>query len=77
MDINKIIDIIHTLKEEGEGGGPTNNVGDGNIAGTIEAGDDPPFFMGRIGRFKARKKKKYISGGKGSRSKWLKYLKTK
>jgi hypothetical protein len=42
MDINKIIDIIHTLKEEGEGGGPTNNVGDGKIAGTIEAGDDPP-----------------------------------
>jgi hypothetical protein len=74
MNINKIIDIIHTLKEEGEGGGPTNNVGDGNIAGTIEAGDDPPFFMGR---FKPRKKKKYISGGKGSRSKWLKYLKTK
>ncbi len=74
MDINKIIDIIHTLKEEGEGGGPTNNVGDGNMAGTIEAGDDPPFFMGR---FKARKKKKYISGGRGSRSKWLKYLKTK
>jgi hypothetical protein len=62
MDINKIIDIIHTLKE------------DGNIAGTIEAGDDPPFFMGR---FKARKKKKYISGGRGSRSKWLKYLKNK
>ena len=50
MDINKIIDIIHTLKEEGEGGGPTNNVGDGNIAGTIEAGDDPPFFMGRLGK---------------------------
>jgi hypothetical protein len=28
MDINKIIDIIHTLKEEGEGGGaPTNSTG--------------------------------------------------
>ena len=22
--------------------GPTNNVGDGKIAGTVEAGDDPP-----------------------------------
>jgi len=74
MDINKIINIIHTLKEEGEGGDMTNNVGDGKIAGTIEAGDDPPFFMRR---FKTRKKKKYISGGRGSRSKWLKYLKTK
>ena len=29
---------------------PTNNVGDGKIAGTAEAGDDPP----------VRKKKKYI-----------------
>ena len=24
------------------GGAPTNNVGSGNIAGTAEAGDDPP-----------------------------------
>ena len=30
--------------------GPTNNVGDGKIAGTVEAGDDPP-----VGR---RRKKK-------------------
>jgi len=33
MDINKIIDIIHTLKEEGMGvgavSGPTNNTGSG------------------------------------------------
>ena len=29
---------------------PTNNVGGGKIAGTVEAGDDPP----------VRKKKKYI-----------------
>jgi hypothetical protein len=72
MDINKIINIIRTLREEGEGGGPTNNVGDGEIAGTVEAGDDPPFLWED-----SRKKKKYISGGKGSRSKWLKYLKTK
>ena len=35
MDINKIINIIRTLREEGEGGGPTNNVGDGEIAGTV------------------------------------------
>ena len=67
MDINKIIDIIHTLKEEGEGGGPTNNVGGGQIAGTVEAGDDPP----------VRKRKKYMSGGRGSRKLWMQYLKTK
>ena len=31
------------FKEEMMGGGaPTNNVGDGKIAGTVEAGDDPP-----------------------------------
>ena len=46
---------------------PTNNVGGGKIAGTIEAGDDPP----------VRKKKKYMSGGRGSRKLWMQYLKTK
>ena len=38
---------------------PTNNVGDGKIAGTVEAGDDPP----------VRKKKKYIYQ-KGVRKIW-------
>ena len=41
--------------------GPTNNVGDGKIAGTVQAGDDPP----------VRKKKKYIYAGIGSRKMWL------
>ena len=41
--------------------GPTNNVGDGNIAGTKPAGDDPP----------VRKKKKYIYAGRGSRKNWM------
>lgn len=50
MDINKIIDIIHTLKEEGEGGGaPTNSLVNGKIAGTVEAGDNPPVDL-RKGR---------------------------
>lgn len=38
MNIDKIIDIIHSLKEEA----PTMNLGAGQIAGTVEAGDDPP-----------------------------------
>ncbi len=38
---------------------PTNNVGSGNIAGTVEAGDDPP----------VRRKKKYIYQ-KGVRKLW-------
>lgn len=40
--INKIIDIIHSLKEEGMSIGPTNNLSGGKIAGTVEAGDSPP-----------------------------------
>ena len=61
MDINRIISMVRTLKEEGAMAVPTNNVGSGNIAGTKEAGDDPP----------VRKKKKYIYGGRGSRKMWL------
>ena len=40
---------------------PTNNVGDGKIAGTVEAGDNPP----------VKKKKRYIYGGTGSRKMWM------
>ena len=40
---------------------PTNNVGDGKIAGTVEAGDNPP----------VKKKKRYIYGGRGSRKMWM------
>ena len=50
MDINRIISMVRTLKEEGAMAVPTNNVGSGNIAGTKEAGDDPP----------VKKKKKYL-----------------
>ena len=42
MDINRIISMVRTLKEEGAMAVPTNNVGSGNIAGTKEAGDSPP-----------------------------------
>ena len=40
---------------------PTNNVGGGKIAGTVEAGDNPP----------VKKKKRYIYGGTGSRKMWM------
>ena len=60
MDIDKIISIVKTLREENVAA-PTNNVGSGNIAGKREAGDDPP----------VKKKKKYIYGGHGSRKMWL------
>ena len=58
MDIDKIIGIVRTLKEEG---GPTVSMGAGQIAGSAEAGDDPP----------VRKKKRYIYGGPKSRKMWL------
>ena len=63
MDIEKIIGIVRTLKEEG---GPTMAMGNGQIAGSVEAGDDPP----------VRKKKKgeptIIGRGcfPGARTRW-------
>ena len=61
MDIDKIISIVRNLREEAMVA-PTNNVGSGKIAGTAEAGDDPPV---------RKKKKKYIYGGHGSRKMWM------
>ena len=46
---------------------PTNNVGDGKIAGTVEAGDDPPVKKKK----KKSKKKTYAYGGRGSRKNWM------
>ena len=53
--IDKVLDIVRSYLYEQ----PTNNVGGGKIAGTVEAGDDPP----------VRKKKKYIYQ-KGVRKLW-------
>ena len=61
MDIDKIINIVRNLREEAMVA-PTNSVGSGKIAGTKEAGDDPPV---------RKKKKKYIYGGRGSRKMWM------
>ena len=47
---------------------PTNNVGDGQIAGTVEAGDDPPV---KKKKKKKGKKKTYAYGGRGSRKMWM------
>jgi len=62
MDIDKIIDIVKSLREDAMMAAPTNAVGTGQIAGTKEAGDDPPV---------RKKKKKYIYGGNGSRRMWM------
>ena len=60
--IDKIIDIIRSLREEA----PTMNLGAGQIAGTAEAGDDPP-----IRKRKRKRDRKYIYGGHGSRKTWI------
>ena len=62
MDIDKIINIVKNLREQAVMAAPTNSVGSGKIAGTKEAGDDPPV---------RKKKKKYIYGGRGSRKMWM------
>ena len=61
--IDWVIDVVRSYLYEQ----PTNNVGSGKIAGTVEAGDDPPV---------RRRKRKYISGGRGSRKIWLDHLKS-
>ena len=48
---------------------PTNNVGDGKIAGTVEAGDDPPVKKKK--KKKRGKGKTYAYGGRGSRKMWM------
>ena len=62
MDINKVISIIRSLKEEAVAAGPpTNNVGSGNIAG---ANEDPPVYL------KKKKRKPTAVGRYGTRRTW-------
>ena len=53
--------IMRNIRKEEAMAAPTNNVGSGQIAGTVEAGDNPP----------VKKKKRYIYGGTGSRKMWM------
>tara|TARA_B100001250_G_scaffold250527_1_gene215335 strand:+ start:351 stop:539 length:189 start_codon:yes stop_codon:yes gene_type:complete len=57
MDIDKLISIVRTHKEEVNP--PTNNASSGAIRGLPP--DDPP----------VKKKKKYMSGGRGVRKQWM------
>ena len=59
--LEKVINLVREQMATGAGA-PTNNVGSGHIAGTVEAGDSPP----------VRKKKQYWSGGRGARKQWMK-----
>ena len=59
MDINKIINIVRDLKEDA----PVNSMAGGQIAGSVEAGDDPPV--------RKKKRKRTPVGRYGSRRAWL------
>ena len=50
-----------------------NSLGGGKIAGTVEAGDEPPVKKKnkRGSGMKNRKKKTYAYGGRGSRKMWM------
>lgn len=63
--IDKIISYFRSLNEDGV---PTNSLSNGGIAGTSQAGDQPPV---------RKKRKKYISAGIGSRKLWMNYFKNK
>jgi|TARA_B100001109_G_scaffold168620_1_gene137546 hypothetical protein len=54
--------IIQIIREDV----PTNAMAHGKIAGSAEAGDDPPV---------RKKKKNFAYGGHGSRRVWLDYFK--
>ena len=60
--------LLKNLRKEEVMTAPTNNVGDGKIAGTVEAGDDPPV---KKKKKKDKKRKRYIYGGRGSRKMWM------
>ena len=64
MNLDKIIDIIRKQRLNEEA--PTMSMSGGGIAGSAEAGDDPPVRKG-----KKEKKKKYISLGRGARKSWM------
>jgi len=67
MDQNKINRIIEIVRANLYEEVPTMALAHGNIAGTPEAGDDPP-----VRKRKRKKDRKYIKGP--GRKVWLDYL---
>ena len=59
--LDKILGIVRNIKEDAAAV-PTNSLAGGQIAGTPEAGDDPPVN---------KRKKKYIKLPPGSRKQWM------
>ena len=72
MNVDKIIDIIRSLKEEAIAA-PTNSVGGGNIAGLgVGPQGEPP---GIPASKKKKKERKYLKGP--GRKLWLDHLRKK
>jgi len=66
MNLDKIINIIRSLNEEGS---IANVVGDGSKV-ALPPAHEPGVDL-------SKKRKKYVYGGKNSRKWWLQYLKQK
>ena len=64
--MDKIDRLVKFIREEGA---IVNNVGEGKIAGTSQAGDDPP-----VNKKKKKKRKRTPVGRYGSRRFWLQDL---
>ena len=77
MDIDKIIQIIHKLKEDAVVGGMTTG-SSGPIAGYSEKSPSEGPHAGWTPKLgKTQRRNKYATGGYKSRSPWLKYLRGK
>jgi len=63
--VDKFLFLFREMMGAGAMGAPTNNVGDGKIAGTAEAGDDPPVRL-------KKKRKPTPVGRYGTRRTWRK-----
>tara|TARA_R100000049_G_C1883317_1_gene38907 strand:+ start:193 stop:405 length:213 start_codon:yes stop_codon:yes gene_type:complete len=61
--VDKFLFLFREMMGAGAVGAPTNNVGDGKIAGTAEAGDDPPVRL-------KKKRKPTPVGRYGTRRTW-------
>ena len=61
--VDKFLHLFREMMGAGAAGAPNNNVGSGNIAGTAEAGDDPPVRL-------KKKRKPTPVGRYGTRRTW-------
>lgn len=77
MNVDKIIQIVHKLKEDAVVGGMTTG-SSGPIAGYSEKSPSEGPHAGWTPKLgKTQRRNNYATGGRGSRAQWLKYLREK